>query len=63
MVPIFKNGRNLALLGKYLRNRQKQPAVELVKKGVLRNFAKFTRKYLCQGLFYNKVAGLRPGKE
>ena len=32
-----------------------------VKIGVLRNFAKFTGKHLCQGLFYNKVAGLRPG--
>ena len=30
------------------------------KKGVLRNFAKFTGKHLCQGLFFNKVAGLRP---
>ena len=26
-------------------------------KGVLRNFAKFTEKHLCQLLFYNKVAG------
>ena len=26
------------------------------KKGVLRNFEKFTRKYLCQSLFFNKVA-------
>ena len=25
-----------------------------------RNFAKFTGKHLCQNLFYNKVAGLRP---
>ena len=25
---------------------------------VLRNFAKFTGKHLCQGLFFNKVAGL-----
>ena len=31
-----------------------------MKKGVLRNFTKFTGKYLCQGLFFNKVAGLRP---
>ena len=31
-----------------------------VKIGVLRNFTKFTGKHLCQGLFYNKVAGLRP---
>ena len=27
------------------------------KKGVLRNFAKFTGKYLCQSLFFIKVAG------
>ena len=32
-----------------------------VRKGFLRNFAKFTRKYLCQSLFFNKVAGLRLG--
>ena len=30
------------------------------KKGVLSNFAKFTGKRLCQSLFYNEVAGLRP---
>ena len=29
-----------------------------VKKGVLRNFTKFTGKHLCQCLFFNKVAGL-----
>ena len=29
-------------------------------KGVLRNFAKFAGKHLCQSLFFNKVAGLRP---
>ena len=28
-----------------------------VKKGVIRNFAKFTGKYLRQSLFFNKVAG------
>ena len=28
-----------------------------VKKGVLKNFAKFTGKHLCQSLFFNKVAG------
>ena len=31
-----------------------------MQKGVLRNFAKFTQKHLCQSLFFNKVAGLRP---
>ena len=30
------------------------------KEGVLRNFTKFTGKHLCQGLFCNKIAGLRP---
>ena len=29
------------------------------KKSVLRNFTKFTGKYLCQSLFFNKVAGLK----
>ena len=28
------------------------------KKGVLRSFAKFTGKHLCQSLFFNTVAGL-----
>ena len=31
-----------------------------VKKCVLRNFSKFTWKYLCQSPFFNKVAGLGP---
>ena len=31
-----------------------------LRKRVLRNFAKFTGKSLCQSLFLNKVAGLRP---
>ena len=31
-----------------------------MKKDVLRNFPKFTGKYLFQSLFFNKVAGLRP---
>ena len=30
-----------------------------VRKSVLRNFAKFTGKHLCQGLFFNKVTSLR----
>ena len=29
-----------------------------VREGVLRNFAKFTGKHLCQSVFFNKVAGL-----
>ena len=31
-----------------------------MKEGVLRNFTKFTEKHLCQSLFFNKVADLRP---
>ena len=31
-----------------------------MKKGVLRNFAKFTKKHLHRGLFFDKVADLRP---
>ena len=30
-----------------------------IKKGVLKNFPKFTGKHLCQSLFFNKVAGLK----
>ena len=30
------------------------------KKGVLKDFTKFTEKHLCQSLFLNKFAGLRP---
>ena len=39
---------------------QKQPPEVFYKKGVLRKFAKFTGKRLCQSLFFNKVTGLRP---
>ena len=39
--------------------RSSHPVV-LCKKSDPRNFAKFTGKYLCQSLFFNKVAGLRP---
>ena len=31
-----------------------------IKKGVLKNFAKFTGKYLCQNFSFNRVAGLKP---
>ena len=32
-------------------------------KGVLKHFAKFKEKHLCQSLFFNKVAGLRSEKK
>ena len=31
------------------------------KKGGFKNFGKVTGKQLCQSLFFDKVAGLRPG--
>ena len=40
-------------------HRSSRPEV-FCKKGVPRTFAKFTGKQLCQSLFLNKVAGLRP---
>ena len=39
-------------------DRNSRPEV-FCKKVVLRNFAKFTGKHLCQSLFFNKVAGLK----
>ena len=39
--------------------RSSRPQV-FCKNGVVRNFAKFTGKHLCQSRFFNKVAGLRP---
>ena len=38
-------------------DRSSRPEV-FCQKSVLRNFTKFTGKYLCQSLFFNKVAGL-----
>ena len=48
--------RNSNLIFTFRRNHQ----MCFVKKEVLKNFAKFTRKQLCQSLFFNKAAGLRP---
>ena len=39
--------------------RSSRPDV-FCKKSVLKNFAKFTGKHLCQSLFFNKIEGLRP---
>ena len=35
---------------------QMQPPEMFYKKGVLKNFAKFTGKHLCQSLLFNEVA-------
>ena len=39
---------------------KKQPPELFYKKGVLKNFTKFPGKYLCQDLFFDKVADLKP---
>ena len=49
----------IKLSGKFMVMwKEGTPPVVFCKKGVLRNFAKFTGKDLCQSLFFNKVAGL-----
>ena len=53
------NCENLFFFCSHKYARRSRPEV-FCKKGVLRNFAKFTGKHLCQGLFSNKLAGLRP---
>ena len=42
---------------RFEKDRSSRPEV-FCKKDVVRNFAKFTGKHLCQSLFFNKVAGL-----
>ena len=56
---IFHQNKLKLLTSNNLTKIQKQHQRCSMKKGVLRNFAKFTRKQLCQNLFFNKVAGLR----
>ena len=41
----------------WFRSSHQRCAIEI---GVLKNFTKFSGKHLCQSLFFNKVAGLRP---
>ena len=56
----LKTSNETAIMIEVFRGLQKQPPEVFYKKGVLRNFAKFTEKHLCQRLFLNKVAGQRP---
>ena len=50
----INNGKHFVLF-----HYRSSPAEVFCKKDVLRNLAKFTRKYLCQGLFFTKVADLK----
>ena len=42
------------------RNSRSSRSEVFCKKGVVRNFTKFTAKHLCESLVFNKVASLRP---
>ena len=58
---ISKTGIEISYMTKFTlpyANRSSYQTCSL-RKGVPRNFAKFFEKYLCQSLFFNKVAGLR----
>ena len=57
VAEIFDNGK----YKKHATNkiRSSRPKV-FCKKGVLKNFAEFIGKHLCQSFFFNKVAALRP---
>ena len=52
---VIKNGKHFVLF-----NFRSSHAEVFCKKGVLRNSAKFKRKYLCQGLFFCEFARLNP---
>ena len=55
-VPVMIGASSISL-GSLRMRSQKQPPEVVYKKSVLRNFAKFTGKHLCQSLFFNKVEG------
>ena len=53
----FGNDSKFKILTATIRSSHQRCSM---KKGVLRNFAKFTGKHLCQSLIFNDIAGLRP---
>ena len=56
LFEIMKTIQTRTVLTLYISSHQ----MYSVRKGVLKNFAKFTGIHLCQRLFFYKVAGLRP---
>ena len=58
--PMVETSERYFLMGLLQRNVKSSPSEVFCKKGVLKNFAKFTGKHLHQRLVFNKVAGLRP---
>ena len=60
MSEIHKDNLDLySACGPFTKNNRSSHRRCSVRKGVLKNFAKFTGKHLCQSLFFNKVADLR----
>ena len=57
--PMVETSERFYLMGLLQQNVKSSRSEVFCKNGVLKNFAKFTGKHLCQGLFFNKVAGLR----
>ena len=53
--PVIKTNQSQEL---QVRNHKSSHSEAFSKNGVLRNFAKFTGKLLCQSLLFNKVTGL-----
>ena len=59
LVDVF----NLRLMSRgkaYITSYRDNCSRVICRKGVLKDFAKFTGKHLCQTLFFNKEAALRP---
>ena len=50
----------LLLIFKFAEQLQKQPPKVFFEESLIRNFAKFEGKHLCESLFFNKVVGLSP---
>ena len=59
-IQLFLLDKDSSQVNDILSRLQKQPPEVFYEKDVLKTFAKFTGKHLCQSLFFNKVAGLRP---
>ena len=52
---LYKRG-DLSNFSKFSDKHKKQSSGGVLSKDVLKKFAKFTGKHLCQSLFFNKVA-------
>ena len=59
----FLKSITLKLTSKLTKKYRSSLPEMFCKKGIPKNFTKFTGKHLCRSLFFNKVAGLRLKKE